>query len=160
MGKLKQIAEIDQQIALKIIQEFGEAALIKARRTAFVARFLVLREAKRTRAHRTIELMEWGELTTAEELAEAFYNVFKENGDNLEPILRDIRRALAHASRSITYFIKEYEARASLSFVEALTDYERSNGLLFSDNEQPKPGGWRLPQEIMKLKASASLEKR
>jgi hypothetical protein len=33
---------------------------IEARRTAFVARFIVLRESKRTRAHRIIEMMASG----------------------------------------------------------------------------------------------------
>ena len=42
-----------------------EQALVRARRTAFVARFIVLRESKRTRAHRVIETMEWADQTTA-----------------------------------------------------------------------------------------------
>ena len=37
----------------------SEADQIEARRTAFVARFIVLRESKRTKAHRVIEMMEW-----------------------------------------------------------------------------------------------------
>ena len=46
-----------------------DRAIIRARRTAFVARFIVLREGKRTKAHRVIEMMEWDELTTVEELS-------------------------------------------------------------------------------------------
>lgn len=132
-----------------------EQASNRARRTAFVARFIVLRESKRTRAHRVIELMEWDDRTTAEELAERFRQVFRENGDNMMPVERDIRRALAHSSRSLNYFVKEYNSRATLTFIESLFDYERSNTLLFGADEQPKPGGWRLPKELLKDKAKA-----
>ncbi len=129
-------------------------ALIKARRTAFVARFIVLRESKRTRAHRVIEMMEWEELTTEVELAERFRQAFIENGDNMTPVERDLKRALAHSERSLNHFIHEYSLRATMNFIEALVDYERSNQLLFGDDEYPKPGGWRLPQELMKQKES------
>lgn len=131
-------------------------ASIRARRTAFVARFIVLRESKRTRAHRVIELMDWDDQTTAEELAERFRQVFRGNGDNMMPVERDIRRALAHSSRSLNYFVKEYNTRATLSFIDSLFDYERSNTLLFGADEQPKPGGWRLPKELLKEKAKAT----
>jgi hypothetical protein len=130
----------------------ADKLLIKARRTAFVARFIVMRESKRTRAHRVIELMEWDELTTPEELADMFRAVFKENGDNMMPVERDIRRAIAHASRSLNFFVREYSARSSTNFIDALFDYERSNQLLFGSDDQPKPGGWRLPRELLKQK--------
>lgn len=126
--------------------------LARARRTAFVARFIVLREAKRSRAHRVIEFMEWDEDTTAEELAQRFRQVFVENGDNMSPVDRDLRRAIAHSMRSLHYFIHEYSSRSTLSFVDALFDYERSNKLLFGDDEQPKLGGWRLPAELARAK--------
>ena len=129
-----------------------DRAIIRARRTAFVARFIVLREAKRTRAHRAIETMEWGDLTTVEELAHRFREAFCQNGDNMFPVDRDIRRAVAHSYRSIKFFVTEYSLRATIDFVEALVDYERSNQLLFSDDETPKPGGWRLPREIRRVK--------
>jgi hypothetical protein len=125
---------------------------IRARRTAFVARFIVLREAKRTRSHRIIEMMDWSDDTTPEQLAEKFRQVFIKNGDNMMPVERDIRRALAHSARSLNHFVREYSARATLSFIDALFDYERSNVLLFGDEEQPKPGGWRLPRELIKMK--------
>ncbi len=125
---------------------------IRARRTAFVARFIVLRESKRSRAHRTIEQMEWSDDVTATELAERFRKVFVENGDNMVPVERDIKRALAHSSRSLNYFINEYSERSTLTFIDALYDYERSNKLLFGDDEQPKLGGWRLPQELERQK--------
>lgn len=127
-------------------------ALIKARRTAFIARFIVLRESKRSKAHRVIEQMEWDELTGAEELAERIRQAFINNGDNMEPVERDIKRALAHANRSLSHFIGEYSVRSTLSFIDALYDYERSNKLLFGDDEQPKVGGWRLPQELVRMK--------
>lgn len=124
----------------------------QARRTAFVARFIVLRESKRTRAHRVIEMMSWDENTTAQELATRFRDVFVENGDNMAPVDRDINRALGHSNRSLNHFISEYAARATTSFIDALWDYERSNVLLFGSEDQPKPGGWRLPQELVKAR--------
>ena len=129
-----------------------EEALIRARRTAFVARFIVLRESKRSRAHRVIELMEWDDLASAEDLAARFREVFVENGDNLMPVDRDIRRALAHASRSLNHFVQEYATRATANFIDALFDYERSNTLLFGNEDYPKPGGWRLPRELIKMR--------
>ena len=134
-----------------------EKAILRARRTAFVARFIVLREGKRTRAHRVIEMMEWEDLTTVEELAEKFRAAFVENGDNMMPVDRDLRRAIAHSMRSLRFFVTEYSLRATLSFVEALVDYERSNQLLFGLEDQPKPGGWRLPHELKKAKEQALL---
>jgi len=127
-----------------------DTAMTEARRTAFVARFIVLREARRTRAHRKIEQLSWSRETSAEELAEIFRSAFKDNGDNMVPVNRDIRRALAHADRSINHFIGEYSSRATLNFVDALIDYERSNKLLFGDDEQPKTGGWRWIQELIR----------
>lgn len=129
-----------------------EMALVRARRTAFVARFIVLRESKRTRAHRIIEMMEWEDLTTVEELEERFRRAFIENGDNMTPVERDLRRAFAHAERSLNHFIQEYATRSTSNFIEALFDYERSNQLLFGDDESPKPGGWRMPNELIRQK--------
>ena len=130
-------------------------SLIRARRTAFVARFIVLRESKRSRAHRAIEQMEWDDSVSAEELADRFRAAFIKNGDNMESVERDIRRSLAHANRSLNHFIEEYSTRSTLTFVGALYDYEKSNQLLFGDDEQPKLGGWRLPQELERLKKKA-----
>lgn len=127
-----------------------ELAAIQARRTAFVARFIVLREAKRSRAHRMIETLAWSPSTTAEELAAQIRKVFVENGDSMGPVDRDLRRALAHSSRSLNFFIAEYASRSTTNFIDALFDYERSNTLLFGNDEQPKPGGWRLPRELLK----------
>jgi hypothetical protein len=133
------------------LSEIPEPQVIEARRTAFVARFIVLRESKRTRAHRVIEMMEWEASTTPEELAQKFRQVFLDNGDNMVPVERDLRRALAHSSRSLNFFVREYAARATRNFIDALFDYERSNVLLFGGEEdQPKPGGWRLPKELLK----------
>ncbi len=129
-----------------------EKAAIRARRTAFVARFIVLREGKRTKAHRIIEMFEWDDLTTEHDLAEMIRAVFKSNGDSMGPVERDLKRALAHASRALNHFIEEYASRSSLSFIQALLDYERSNTLLFGSDEQPRTGGWRLPRELMKEK--------
>lgn len=136
----------------QVPNEEARDALARARRTAFVARFIVLRESKRTRAHRKIELMSWERNTSVEELSERFRNAFIENGDNMVPVDRDLRRALAHADRSLKHFISEYSARATMNFIDSLFDYEHSNQLLFGDDESPKPGGWRLPQELLKAK--------
>ncbi|MCI5066172.1 hypothetical protein MRY87_10645 [bacterium] len=127
-----------------------EIHLLKARRTAFVARFIVLRESKRTRAHRVIEMLSWDELTDIETLAEMFREAFVENGDNMVPVDRDLRRALAHAARSLNHFVREYSERSTTNFIDALFDYERSNALLFGEDDSPKPGGWRLPKELEK----------
>ncbi len=147
--------------AITKTSDFTDLALVCARRTAFVARFIVLREAKRTKAHRTIEMMSWEANATAEDLAKRFREVFLANGDNMSPVDRDLRRAIAHASRSLSHFVEEYASRATCSFIDALHDYERSNKLLFGAEEQPKPGGWRLPQELEKArKEKAELVKK
>jgi hypothetical protein len=142
----------------KISDPDHERALISARRTAFVARFIVLREGKRTKAHRVIEMMDWSESSTAEDLATRFRKAFTDNGDNMMPVDRDLKRAIAHSQRSINYFVHEYAQRSTLSFIDALFDYERSNQLLFGADEQPKPGGWRLPKELIKIKAEQERE--
>lgn len=121
-----------------------EEELLQARRTAFIARFIVLRESKRSRAHRKIEKLTWRRTTSAEELAETIRGIFRANGDNLVPVERDIVRALAHANRSVNHFIKEYCSRATDNFQEALLDYQRSNTLLFGEDDQPKLVGWRI----------------
>ena len=132
-----------------------KAAVVRARRTAFVARFIVLRESKRSRSHRIIEQFDWSDTTTAEELHDKIREVFVTNGDNMEPVDRDLRRALAHSKRSLKHFIEEYNTRSTLNFIDALFDYERSNSLLFGDDEAPKLGGWRLPQDLQRARDKA-----
>lgn len=131
-------------------KENFDKMLVSARRTAFVSRFIVLRESKKTKAHRVIEKMTWSDDTTAEELAMMFWQAFINNGDNIEPVDRDIRRALGHSKRSLNYFVVEYAKRSTLNFIDALWDYEKSNTLLFGEDENPRTGGWRLPSEIKK----------
>lgn len=120
-----------------------------AKRTAFVARFIVLREGRRSRAHRIIEEMEWNDGTTAEDLFKLFREAFVGNGDKLQPVDRDLKRALEHAEYSADYFSEQYMERSCLCFQDALDDYERSNRLLFGENsgELPRSGGWRLRSE-------------
>lgn len=120
-----------------------------AMRTAFIARFIVLREGRRSRAHRIIEAMTWEEETTAEELYYRLREAFIANGDKLQPVDRDLNRAMEHARCSANYFLEHYVARTVLSFAEALRDYERTNRLLFGDDpgDVPRSGGWRLPSE-------------
>lgn len=129
-------------------REYDPDQLRRALRTAFVARFIVLREGRRSRAHRIIESLGWSDDITAEELANMFRQAFLQNGDKMQPVERDIQRALVHAERSATYFLDQYLGRSCLSFKEALVDYVRSNSLLFGEDEEevPRSGGWRLPQ--------------
>jgi len=131
--------------------------IIRARRAAFVARFIVLREGKRTRAHRAIEIMSWEDSTSVEELAHRFRMAFVQNGDNMGPVDRDLRRALAHSYRALKFFVSEYAQRATTDFIAALEDYGRSNELLFEGDEHPRSGGWRLPHELRKLRDAAEL---
>ena len=128
-------------------KEVSDSVRNAAKRTAFVARFIVLREGRRSRAHRIIEAMEWDKDTTAEELYLRFRQAFVANGDKLTPVDRDLNRALEHAGCSAEYFVDQYADRVTYSFKEALEDYERSNRLLFGDDpeEVPRSGGWRLP---------------
>ncbi|MCC6933427.1 MAG: hypothetical protein IT292_09260 [Deltaproteobacteria bacterium] len=121
-------------------------------RTAFVARFIVLREGRRSRAHRLLEKMTWDAASTAQDLARKFRSAFEQNGDNLKPVDRDIERSLKHAERSAGYFIEEYISRATESFVDAIKDYHRSNQLLFGEEPEavPRKGGWRLNEVLGK----------
>lgn len=90
--------------------------------------------------------MKWTTATTAEDLYRSFREAFISNGDKLQPVDRDLKRALEHADCSANYFVDQYAGRVTLSFREALEDYERSNRLLFGDDpeEVPRSGGWRL----------------
>ena len=117
-------------------------------RTAFIARFIVLREGRRSRAHRFIEQLSWETTATANDLCDKIRQAFLDNGDRLGPVDRDLKRALDHAERSIDYFIQPYIERATLTFRDALLDYQRSNQLLFGDEDSgsatPRNGGWRI----------------
>lgn len=139
LGKVARKRSIDPQVHLA------------AKRTAFVARFIVLREGRRSRAHREIECFSWDDETTAEDLYKRFRQAFIDNGDKLQPVERDLRRALEHAEYSADYFADQYSGRANLCFRDALADYSRSNKLLFGEQPEgvdaPRSGGWRLPEE-------------
>ncbi len=113
-------------------------------RTAFVSRFIVLRENRRTKAHRKIEAIVWDDNTTAEELFDEFRQAFIDNGDKLIPVDRDLKRALSHAYCSIEHFVGQYLGRSTDSFHDALKDYIKSNQLLFGEEDLPKTVGWRL----------------
>lgn len=128
-------------------------SVVRARRTAFVARFIVLRESKRSRAHRRIEMLAWHENASAEDVADLCRAIFKENGDNMRVVENDIRKAMSHADRSLKHFYEEYASRATNDFIHALHDYERSNALLFGDEEdRPTSEGWRHPKELARAK--------
>ncbi len=125
-------------------------------RTAFIARFIVLREGRRSKAHRIIEELTWESSASANEIALKIREAFIENGDQLFPVDRDINRAFVHAERSGKYFVDHYLERATLTFKDALIDYAKSNMMLFGEKEFegekkndptiPKKGGWRIPK--------------
>ncbi len=125
------------------LRNHSEARRI-AIRTAFVSRFIVLRENRRTKAHRKIEAMVWDESASAEELYDMFRQAFIENGDKLTPVDRDLKRALSHAYCSIEHFVGQYLGRSTDTFKEALVDYQKSNQLLFGEDDLPKVVGWRI----------------
>jgi hypothetical protein len=119
-----------------------------ALRTAFIARFIVLREGRRSKAHRVIESLCWSPNASAQDLYLMIREAFQKNGDKLGPVDRDLKRAIEHAERSVDHFIGQYCERATLSFRQALQDYIKSNQLLFGEDtdgpEIPRAGGWRL----------------
>jgi len=138
------------QVRLLRNHDNSEDAKRIAIRTAFVARFIVLREGRRSRAHRLIEKMEWESSASAETLKEMFLDAFEKNGDELENVERDLDRAFVHASCSVDHFLEHYIERATVNFQGALDDYRRSNVLLFGESKQKRVGGsgWRLPRNI------------
>lgn len=143
MSKRSFLQNQHQDIKNKIINS-QDLNFIIARRTAFVARFIVLRESRRSKGHREIELLTWDESATAEELAVRFKDILTKHHANASSVDRDIKRALEHSSRTIAYFVDEYVARSTTNFQDALKDYQESNALLFGEEEQPKITGWNL----------------
>ena len=99
-------------------------------------------------------MLAWGENASAEDVANMCRAIFKENGDNMRVVENDIRKAMSHADRSLKHFYEEYEARATNDFIHALHDYERSNALLFGDDDEDRPTseGWRHPKELARAK--------
>ncbi len=91
--------------------------------------------------------MIWDESATAETLYDQFREAFIKNGDKLEPVDRDLSRALKHAYCSVEHFLGQYVGRSTSTFIEALEDYKRSNELLFGEDEEdlPKTVVWMLP---------------
>jgi len=88
--------------------------------------------------------MVWDESASAEELYDMFRQAFIENGDKLTPVDRDLKRALSHAYCSIEHFVGQYLGRSTDTFKEALVDYQKSNQLLFGEDDLPKVVGWRI----------------
>lgn len=128
-------------------------------RTAFIARFIVVREGRRSRAHRAIEEMSWSEDASAEEVMNMFREAFIANGDRMSVVEKDLEKALKHAKRSIEYFLEEYIGRSTNSFREALDDYVKSNILLFGlDEDVPRTGGWRFSEHLFEIPSSKSTE--
>ena len=132
------------------IEKHSPYEIAVAIRTAFVAKFILLREGKRSKAHRNIEKLIWSKDISALELSQLFREAFKNNGDKLGSVDRDLKRALQHANGSAVFFIAQYLSRQTLTFKEALEDYERSNELLFGSEESPttKRTGWRQSAQL------------
>ena len=68
--------------------KYSSDELTAAIRTAFVAKFILLREGKRSKAHRDIEKLCWRKSATADELFKLFRDAFKTNGDKLPAVVR------------------------------------------------------------------------
>jgi hypothetical protein len=153
MGTVQQSTPVNQRLKLPRSHrqkryESDSPEFLAALRTAFIARFIVLREGRRTKAHRALEHLRWDESTTIEALYDLVRTAFVKNGDKMAPVDRDLRRALEHARCSAEYFAEQYIHRKILSFEQALIDYHKSNLLLFGDENsfKPRSGGWRIPQ--------------
>lgn len=127
-----------------------------AERTAFVARFIVLREGRSSRAHRRIEALEWTVNASVDDVYVLFREAFVANGDRMSGVDKDLNRALDHARRSSQHFVDPYLERATTTFFDALKDYMRSNELLFGADmeEVPRSGGWKMPKPEKKKTAS------
>ena len=119
-----------------------------ALRTAFVSRFIVLREEKKSRAHRAIEKLEWSKEETASGLFTRFKEIFDSCKDDETHAERDLVKALEHAERSVDHFMEQYLGRATQSFADALRDHKRSNELLFGSGVSyvSSPIGWKVPK--------------
>lgn len=91
--------------------------------------------------------MSWDDSASAEDLYDLFRSAFLQNGDKLEPVDRDLKRALSHAYCSIEHFMGQYVSRSTTTFMDALEDYKKSNKLLFGDDvdKEIKSVGWRVP---------------
>lgn len=120
-----------------------------AHRTAFLARFIFLRSARKSRSHRIIEHLVWEHDTSTEELIDTIYKIFNLKKESLRTLDKDVKQALMHASRGIDPFIDEYLKRASSNFVGALCDFYHSNAILFTDDEEHPNIGWRKPKDIL-----------
>lgn len=119
----------------------SKLALIRARRTAFVSKLIILRENKISRAHSILERLHWDDTTTYWELFRVFYRVLRlfEKPVNFK---KDLDRAREHAKNLSPTFVREYANRAGQSFLEALIDYEKSVYILFGAEYLRMLVGW------------------
>lgn len=106
-----------------------------ALRNAFIARFIVLTNRRRSRANGLLKKLTWTEEVTAEQLAEIIKGIFVSANDFNETIEKDIAKSIEHANYSAIFFTEYYHQRSILSIKEAVEDYKRSNELLFGDRE-------------------------
>ena len=132
---------------LRNVGKYGPEQRQIALRTAFVSRFIVLREDKRSRAHRAIEKLEWSKEQTAAGLFDLFKQIFEKCNEDPTQAERDLIRALEHAERSVDHFMEQYIERATQNFADALRDHKRSNELLFGNGASNTAHsiGWRVP---------------
>lgn len=126
---------------------FSKEAIIRAKRTAFVSKFIILREKKISQAHSIIERLLWNQKTDYQTLARVFKRIFKFFNDE-RTYESDIKKASEYAKNLPTYFIKEYDTRSGTSFLQALLDYEKSVFILFGSDYLKNLLGWAPPSSL------------
>lgn len=122
-------------------QEISKLALIRARRTAFVSKFIILRENKISRSHAILERLHWDDTTTYYDLYRAFYKILRAFDKPL-CFKKDLDKAKEHAKTLSPTFVREYANRSGQSFLEALIDYEKSVYILFGADHLRTLLGW------------------
>ncbi|MBL7662865.1 hypothetical protein JNK13_08960 [bacterium] len=118
-----------------------------ALRTAFVARFIILRENRKSKVNKAIEDLSWSLDATVDEIYRVIRKTLTEAGDRTQIVDRDLKRAKAYSERTVDYFIDQYLSRATTSFRDALADYQRSSELLGRDEsiqKRSQRSGWRI----------------
>ncbi|MCS6892954.1 MAG: hypothetical protein NZO16_00045 [Deltaproteobacteria bacterium] len=126
---------------IRSFKSFAQSDILRARRTAFVSKFIILRENKVSRAHEIIEKLAWDDTDSHYTLAKAFEKIFNFFGED-KSYMKDIEKALLSAKSLSAAFIKEYATRSGKCFLEALLDHERSIFILFGSEYLRLLLGW------------------
>lgn len=120
---------------------------VASTRAAFLSKFILLRENKKSKAHREIEKEFWGPEETAQDLYAKFLCIFEKYKDNKAK--EDLKASLKYAKTLIDYFVNQYSTRITLNFGDALRDYKRTHDLL--EENCLKPMGWKIPRNKSKF---------